>query len=661
MSPILWLDLETYSPTSIQSGTYAYAEHAEIILWAYAIDDAPAVVWDPTGGAPMPDDLRRALASDEYVVAAHNALFDRTILTTHNIVIPISRWRCIMSEALSHGLPGGLDELCKIFNAPEPQRKSASGKRLIKLFCTPHGRSRVWPHNYPKEWNEFCEYARLDVEAMRWVARKIPKFNDESRLYYLDQKINDTGYCIDMDAVTKMLRLLTVAERRLAARTRAYTAVVGAPTQRDALLRFLREQYGLMIEDLREHTLEALLDDDLPAEVRELVQMRLAASRTSAAKYETLAKSVSSDNRLRGTLRFCGARTGRWSGKIFQPQNLPRPRRSWEEIEAGMELLKHNSLDLLTEEVHDFSRDALRSLIAAPPGKKLIVADYSNIEGRVVAWLAGERWKIDAFRAFDEGRGPDPYKLAYSKAFGVPVDAVGKTERQVGKVLELALGYEGGAGAFSTFAQAYGLNLERLADLVEIPDDYIREAEKLYEEMRPQSGGLSQQVWVVCDAIKRTWRAAHPRIVQFWRNLKDAYIAVVEGDELLERVGHVIFRRRGNWLTITLPSGRNLCYPAPSVDGGKLSYLGQAQVSRQWRRLQTYGGKLSENITQAVARDLLAHAMLALDAAGHTIVLTVHDEIVIEAPPETQVDDVIEIMTTPPPWAKGLPVDASGF
>ena len=306
---------------------------------------------------------------------------------------------------------------------------------------------------------------------------------------------------------------------------------------------------------------------------------------------------------------------------------------------------------------------AIRGVIIAPRGKKLVVADLSNIEGRILAWLAGEEWKLQAFRDFDAGVGHDLYKLAYAKAFGIKPEDVDKAMRQIGKVMELALGYQGGVGAFLTFAAAYGIDLEVLVDGAVLLD----ESRDFLTWMRKQKGfsqsGLSDEAWIVCDSFKRLWREAQPATSSWWKELEEVCVnAVNYPGNTFECRRHKI-RRDGAWLRIRLPSGRYLCYPSPQLDDGKLSYMGINQYSRQWARLRTYGGKLVENITQAAARDILASSMQSIEDSGYEIVLTVHDEIIAEAPDSDKFnsDDLAALMSTPPSWAEGLPLAAAGF
>lgn len=678
--PTLYLDLETYCDVPISHGTYAYAERAEIMLFAYAIDDGPVHVWDLTADFEMPADLSDALygGASVHTLVAHNSMFDRTVLNESGYNTPVECWRDTMVKALAHSLPGSLGELCDILKVPTDKAKDKEGRRLVQLFCKPRPKSskivRATRETHPEDWAKFVEYARLDVEAMREIYKKLPRWNYEDNprelaLWHLDQRINDRGVKIDLDLVRGALDAVDKEQTILAARTRELTGdVVRAASQRDALLEHILAEYGVDLPDMQASTIERrIADPDLPEPLRELLAVRLAATTTSTSKYKALARGVSSDGRLRGTLQFCGAmRTARWSGRTFQPQNLPRPTLKQAEIDTGIEQLTRGWADLLAPDVMTLASSAIRGAILLPGGA---VSDLSNIEGRVQAWLAGEAWKLRAFEEYDAGTGHDLYKLAYAKSFGIRAEDVTKDQRQVGKVQELALGYQGGVGAFVTFAAAYGIDLEILADkaISAIPDDILREAEGALEWTKSEKRdrfGLSDIAWVVCDSFKRSWRYAHPNIAALWTELEQAVREAIAVPKIDIRVRKLVVRRDGAWLRIKLPSGRFLCYPSPAIDKeGRITYMGVNQYSRKWTRLTTYGGKLFENVCQAVARDVMAHNMPAIEAAGYKIVLTVHDEVLTESPggADFTAARLSALLATVPPWAEGLPLAAGGF
>jgi DNA polymerase len=446
---------------------------------------------------------------------------------------------------------------------------------------------------------------------------------------------------------------------------------VSSATKRDAMLEHILAEYQVMLPDMQSSTLERRISDpDLPEGLKELLRVRLQATTTSVTKYKALVNATTG-GRLRGTLQFNGAgRTGRWAGRTFQPQNLSRvPKYLKKQWEDAVLAIKSGVVDLVYDNAMEVMGSLVRGCIIAPPGRKLVVSDLSNIEGRVLAWLAGESWKLQAFRDFDAGLGADLYKLAYAKAFGIHPDEVDDGDmRQVGKVMELALGYEGGVGAFLTFAAVYGIDLEALAEVAwaTIPAHILEEAEGFYAwavKQKRSTFGLSEKAFVVCDSLKRMWREAHHSTASFWKELQAACIDATENPGVTIQCRKLKVRRDGAWLRIALPSGRALCYPYPQVRDGKLSYMGMNQYTRQWQRLGTYGGKLVENVTQAVARDIIAANMPAAEAAGYEIVLTVHDEDITETPdtPEFNPDGLAAIMSTRPAWAPDLPLAAAGF
>lgn len=681
---ILDLDLETYSDVPITHGTHRYAERAEVMLFAYGIDNGPVHVWDVTTGAPMPDDLADALL-EATEVWAQNSHFDRTVLA-HAMpevtnCFPLPMWRDTMVQALAHGLPGALGQLCEILGVPTDKAKDKAGKALIQRFCKPLMATsklrRATRETHPTEWQQFIDYAAGDITAMREVRRRLPTWNYqgvELALWHLDQTINDRGVAIDLDLAAAAVRAVDLAQIDLARRTRESTnGEVQTATQRDAMMLHVLSEYGVDLPDMQMATLERrIADPDLPAGLRELLQIRLQASTTSTSKYKTLMRGTSTDGRLRGTLQFCGAsRTGRWAGRLFQPQNLPRPSLKNDVIDFGIDALKANCADLITDDVMRLTSSSIRGCIVAPAGKKLVIADLSNIEGRVQAWLAGEEWKLQAFRDFDNGVGPDLYKLAYGKSFGISPDEVTKDQRQVGKVQELALGYEGGVGAFVTFASAYGIDLDDLAAQAAgaIPGNVWGQAHIMLAWHRKkgrdpvQALGMTERAWLTCESFKLAWRDAHQAIASYWKQLDESVRAAIDNPGSTFICRELRVRRDGAWLRIVLPSGRAVCYPSPQIIDGKITYMGMNQYSRKWCRLTTYGGKIFENVCQAVARDVMAHNMPAAEAEGYEIVLTVHDEEITEAPdlPEFNEDHLSRLLAANPPWAQSMPLAAAGF
>lgn len=674
----LWGDLETYSTVPIKHGTYRYAEESEVMLFTYAIDDGPVELWDLTSRAPMPGDLDYALNDTDCEVWFQNSMFDRTVLRlSKNLRIEIApeRWHDTMVQALSHSMPGALDKLCEILDIEQDMRKHKTGKKLIHLFCKPNDGERFTRFTHPNQWKEFCEYAKSDISAMRAVHAKLPMWNyvgSEYSLWLLDQRINDRGIFIDTDLVRSAIATVASEQRRLAGRTQQLTAgAVQSATQRDVLLAHILAEYGIDLPDMQASTLERRINDpDLPLELRELLAVRLQSTTSSTSKYAALMRGISADGRLRGTKQFNGAnRTGRWAGRMFQPDNLPRPDMLPEEIDQAIEAIKAGCVDLMYDNGMRVCSNAIRGVIVAPPGKKLVVSDLSNIEGRMGAWFGGEDWKLQAFRDYDAGTGPDLYKLSYARAFNMNHEEVTKFERQIGKVLELFLQYQGGVGAFLIGALAYGIDLDDLAarGLETIPSAVLADAEGFYEwslKKKRSTYGLPRNVFIVLDSLKRLWRAKHPGIVSLWDEIEIAIRTAIQEPGELVTCRKFKMRRDGAWLRVGLPSGRALCYPSPRVsDTGRISYMGVNQYTRKWSRIFSYGGKFFENFCQAGARDVMAHNMPWIEEHDYEIVMTIHDEVISEAPdaPAFNEAHLSSLLARVPHWAEGLPLSAGGF
>lgn len=742
-----WLDDETFSPEPITNGVHRYAEGVEIMIRALALDEGSVIVRDLTPGGQdwmlVDDDLFAApvdyvadIDTELYTgtgeIWMHNSHFDRTVERHAGIDFGLGRARDTMVQALAHSLPGSLGALCEVLRVDTDKAKDKAGKALINLFCKPipfrfrkrepllesvaayaaekaeaeaNWSGRATRETHPAEWRQFLIYAGRDILAMRECHRRMPKWNYpnlpfELDLWHLDQTINDRGVAIDLELAECAVRAVGVAQVELRERTGEITdGEVQSTTQVDSLLLHILAQYGVDLPNMQKATIERrIADPDLPEGLRELLRIRLQASSTSTSKYNTLMRCTSSDARLRGLLQFLGAaRTGRWAGRLFQPQNLPsRGLLPLDEILAGIDALKGDIAHLLFDNVMHLTSSAIRGCIVAAPGKKLVVADLSNIEGRDQAWLAGERWKLQAFREFDAGRGADLYKMAYSKSFNVKSEDVTKEQRQVGKVQELALGYEGGVGAFVTFAASYNIDLDDLASkaIKFIPGEVLGQARIMLDWHRSKGRDpaamlkMEDRTWLVCESFKIGWRAGHKEIAAYWKQLDGVVRQAIEQPGRTIQCGKVRIRRDGAWLRIVLPSGRALCYPSPALVAEKkkrdvvetagieviesdqpatgrtkITYMGMNQYTKKWDRLDTYGGKLFENICQAVARDVMAHNMPAIEAAGYAIVLTVHDEIIAEAPDtdEFNAEHLSGLLAANPPWAEDMPLAAAGF
>lgn len=672
----LWIDCETRSTVPITYGVVRYAERVEVIMVQWAVDDGPVSVVDPTI-TPMIACPLRQLAVEADEIWAHNAEFDRTVLetTTWWPIIPLDKWRCTAALARMHGLPGGLEKLCECFKLPIDKAKDKRGYELIKLFCIPYAAGRyVEKSEHPEKWREFLSYGAQDIVAMRDIWRKIPQWNATPRMWamwHLDQRMNcERGVQVDLALCHGAVTATTGAKAALRRRTAELTnGAVEATTQRDRLLAYMSEA-GVDLPDLTADTVERRLEDEsLPETIKELLRIRQQATKSSTAKYSRVL-SHAKGNRLYNLLQFCGAsRTGRWSGRTVQPQNFPRPKHTAQQIEQATIAFRTEAWDLLMEqsEVMELASSCLRGIIVSAPKHQLVVADLANIEGRVMAWLAGESWKLKAFQAYDAGTGPDLYKLAYARSFAVDPIAIGDDDprRQIGKVQELALQYGGGVGAFCSMAETYGLDLDALvaAAWPTIPAPVKSQAKLRYQQAQTSHGtyGLTEVVWATCQALVILWRQAHPAVEQFWYGLENALKLAMLGRP--SKVGRVTVDRVRNWIRIRLPSSRYLSYPAVQEDGGSVSFAGVSPYTRQWSRVSTYGGKLSENIVQAVSADILMDGMLGAERAGYRPVLSVHDEIISEPTLGSQCthDGLSKIMCSSSPWAIGLPLAAKGF
>ena len=685
---MLFLDLETYSATPIKNGAHKYAEHAEIVLCGWAINDGPANVWDCTTGEPMPARLKQALkdcVAGKEKICMHNGInFDRVVIKAcWGIDIPVASIVDTMLIAYQAALPGALGDLCKLYGFGEDKAKMADGKYLVQLFASPRPKhckvERATRETHPAEWERYIQYCMQDIVAMREVLRRLPSLNftaQEMRYCEVSTAIADRGMCIDLELVRGAVNAVRRNNYDLSKQTRTLTkGAVESVTRRETLLRYINEAYGLNITSLARADVERYLSDDtLPSAVRELLSLRLEGSKSSVAKYTVLSNATNKDGRLRGTLQFRGAtRTGRFAGRLFQPQNLPRPScHDVDEINAMIEAVKNGTAFYFYNDLNTVFNDCLRGTIIAPKGKKLVVADYSNIEGRLLAWMANETWKIQAFRDADNGVGRDLYCLTYGNTFGVDPASVNTDQRQVGKVLELAMGYGGGVGAFVTFARGLHVHLNDLASNVENTIDPLlyAEASEYYGRSEQMANDLeiSKRIFVACDAVKRAWRKANPNIVKAWRDVEQACTTVLQvGGEVPTLNGRVTVFKHKDWLCIRLPSNRVLMYAQPRLPGEEqdctFSYMGMNQTSRKWMRQRTYPGKLIENIVQAVACDLLCHALVTLEEGGYPPVTSIHDEVLCEVPntDEYTVDKMKALMVSAPDWAKGLPLNAAGF
>lgn len=724
----LFIDHESFSAADLKKqGSYAYAEHpsTEIMLTTYAFDEGPVLCWDSTDGSKMPEDLRKGLRRVQRhkakIVGANYLLFDRLLLRNcWGMDIDPRDILDTMVMAFRHSLPGSLAMQCEVLQIDDSLAKDKRGKALIQRFCKPTPKNykvrRYSRETHPAEWAEFIEYARSDITAMREVFYAMPDWGNiefENTVLAIDQRINDRGFFVDtalanaaIDAVKQhKIELQQEASDKWGA---GLTGAEFLPT-----LRELAPAHEIL--NAQKSTLNDLLaDDDLPDDARTIIEMRLGASSTASTKYNPLLLGLSGDGRRRGCLQYGGAsRTLRFAGKGFQPQNLARGYFSGEELETGIKMLLKGRAHWAFD-VAKLTASTVRSCIIPEPGKQLVVADYSNVEGRGLAWLAGEETALETFRS-----GLDIYCVTAGKMFGMEPDYIKKNRkdlRQIGKTCELALGYSGGVGAFVNMAKVTGLDLHGMAEMMKgtFPDPIWAGAKKGYEYARIQEknkkgfGGqkaerpsydLPKNVWLTCDSIKRMWRESHPATIRFWRELEDGAMAAIKnpgksywaGAEVREdgRKAIKITRTRGKdgspgwWLKLEMPSGRILSYPGIGIsiekhvegpdDWGiseshrieyreRIRYMGVNQTTRQWGKQYTYSGKLCENLCQAFCRDLLANALITVEEAGWPIILHIHDEIVTEVPDtdEYSEKELERLMCILPVWAKGFPLAAEG-
>lgn len=661
----LYLDCETSSDADLKAiGAYAYAEHlrTRLLIVAYAIDDAPVTAWVPNDWSPADDAFIAAFhAADR--IWAHNAAFDREILA-HRLGLRSDKWACSMAAAYSASLPGSLAALGAALGLPASTRKAQAGRELLKIFCLPGSSGTA--ESRPVEWAQFIEYARQDVATMRECLRRMPlaNYNRDYSLYRLDQKINRNGMLIDRPLVDAMLRVSEIEKSRISVTVCNSTGgEVLNVTERDRLLRYLRA-LGTDLDDLKAATIRDLLKGDLPADIRALLELRQQGAKASSAKLQRLSDGACADGRLRGTLQFRGAsRTGRWAGRVFQPHNLPRPTVPPSDARTYVAAFKAGCIGYITDRPLQAVADCLRSTIRAPAGKVLAVGDYASIEARVLAWLAGEEQVLETFRRYDGGDGADPYCTTYARSFGVPTGSVTRAQRQIGKVTELAFGYEGGVGACVTMAAAYDMDLAAIAAAVLpiAPYDVLRNAQSAYDRAVTdlRTFDLPRDQYIACDVLKQLWRKARPRTVALWSALRDAFSGVALGSNG-QQIGMLGVEKFGDYTAITLPSGRSLLYWYPQVHRAGASFMGTGHGG-PWTRQSTYGGKLVENVTQAVAADLLGHHLQGVDADHRfDIVLHVHDEIVAETAPGSA-PTLAQIMRAPPAWADGLPLAVAAY
>ena len=638
MERVLEMDIESFSDVDlIKCGVYAYADSPafEILLFAYSFDGGETQIIDLAQGEKLPAEVEEAIFDVSVTKTAYNANFERTCLSKHfGRYIPPESWHCSAVQAAMLALPRSLEDVGRVLGLDEQKMKE--GKELIRYFCVPckptkanGGRTRNLPCHAPEKWELFKTYCKRDVDVEKSIRRKLHNFpipESEMELYRLDQRINDRGVLVDMGLVEQAIACERLHKEVVTKRAYELTGLEN-PNSVAQLKGWLGDK-GMEAESLSKKAVADMIAET-DGEVEELLRLRLLMAKTSVKKYEAMERSVCSDGRVHGLLQFYGAnRTGRFAGRLVQIQNLPQ--NHLPDLELARELVKQRrfeDIELLYDSTPNVLSELIRTAFIPKPGCRFVVADFSAIEARVLAWLSGEQWRLDVFTSHGK-----IYEASASSMFHVPMEEItkGSSLRQKGKLAELGLGFGGAAGALiSMGALDMGLTEEELPPLV------------------------------------AAWRKANPHMVQFWWDVDAAAIKAVT-EKQKTKVGKIIFEYKSGILFITLPSGRKLSYVKPRMavnrfgrDG--LTYEGISE-NRKWSRIETYGPKLVENIVQGTARDLLAEAMLRVEKKGYPIVMHCHDEIIAEVPEGIgSVDEMCEIMAVQPTWAEGLPLRADGY
>lgn len=656
----LSIDIETYSPEPIgKAGAFKYAQApgSEVMLFAYSLDGGPVEIVDLTAGESLPENIADLMFDSDCLKHAYNAAFEwyclsqRMLLSEESCINWLPQWRCTMLHGLYCGYTAGLGVTGTALGLPEDKRKLTTGKALIRTFCVPckptksnGGRTRTLPHHEPEKWELFKSYCKQDVVTEMEVEKRLSPYpvpEDVQRQWERDQIINLRGVAVDLDLVAGALRCSQQVTEQLTAEAVGLSGLDN-PNSVAQLSSWLQEETGETVADLRKETVTAMLGQDIGSgAARRMLEIRQELSKTSVKKYTAMQEAAGADGRVRGLLQFYGAnRSGRWAGRLVQVQNLPRTYLPADLQPSAREWVKAGNVAALRAvfgSVTDTLSQLIRTALVPAPGHLFIDADFSAIEARVISWLAGEEWRLEVFRTHGK-----IYEASASQMFGVPLERITKGNpeyslRQKGKVAELALGYQGGAGALIRMgALDKGLTEDELPDIV------------------------------------RRWRETNRRVRDLWYAVEAAALQTVQTGASTG-IRNLRFALTGDaesgqrFMTVLLPSGRELYYAQPTITtderGRKqLHYMGQSQTTKRWEPVDTYGGKLVENITQAVARDCLAVSIDRLEDAGYPVVFHVHDEVIIDCPAsEEDLNRVCEIMGRPIPWAPGLPLKADGW
>ena len=660
----LSIDLETYSEVSIgKAGSYRYIldPSFEILLFAYSLDGMPVEVIDVASGQIIPLWLKNALKNPLYIKHAYNAAFEWFALSKYLGWLPPDQWRDTMLHALYCGYPASLDAAGKAMGLPEDKKKLATGKALIRYFCVPckpsnanGNRTRNLPKHDPDKWKLFKEYNGQDVVTEMEIDRRLSAFPVPAfvqKQWETDLQMNARGVAADMELVRGALVIGAIVKSRLMTEARQLSGLDN-PNSIRQLAQWLTDatDSDAEITSVTKETIATMLKQPQPANVQRMLEIRQELGKTSTKKYDALETCIADDGRVRGLLQFYGAnRTGRWAGRLVQVQNLPRT--YTHPLPPARQLVKDRNIDglrMMYGSINDTLSQLIRTAFVATPGNVLIDADFSAIEARVISWLAGQEWRLEVFRTHGK-----IYEASASQMFHVPIEKIKKGNpeyalRQRGKVAELALGYQGGVSAMRRMDVGHNLD--------DLSDDEVK-------------------------GIVDRWRETNSMIRDLWNIVDSAAITVITyggaqtvrsetTDAIITLACELDVITGTRYMTILLPSGRKLYYPSPEIGVNRwgnpsVSYMGQNQTTKRWERVETYGGKLVENIVQAIARDCLAIAIENLEAQGLHVVFHIHDEVVIDTPAwadeDTMLETVTKIMTKPIPWAQALPLNADGW
>lgn len=637
----LSIDIETYSPLDLrQHGVYAYAAHPEfeVLLFGYAFDDDPVQVIDLASGEKLPQELQNALYDPEILKTAFNASFERTCLSAFlGSVTPPEQWSCTAVWARELGLPATLESVGIVLGLPEDKQKLKTGKALIRYFSIPckptktNGmRTRNLPQHDPERWELYKEYNIGDVVAEREIRKKLahyPILPSEQILWEHDQRINDRGVGVDLVFAEQAIRIDEVIKARLLDSARELTGLDN-PKSTAQLKGWIEDTAGITVESLNKKSIAGVRADADHEDVDRMLDIRAGLAKTSTEKYKAMQRTACDDHRIRGLTQFYGAsRTGRWAGRLVQMQNLPQNKMPDRDLDIARQLVRAGDLttmELLFDDISGTLSQLIRTAFIPRKGHRFIVADFSAIEARVIAWLSGEQWRMDVFNTHGK-----IYEASAEQMFHLPAGSVKKGDpmRQKGKIAELALGYGGSVGALKSMgALEMGL---------------------IEDELKP---------------LVNSWRAANPAITKFWWDTDAAARKTIQTKVPTTLPYDMGFFKKGPLLKLRLPNGRELSYVKPAIVEDSITYEGNIQSSGAWGRIESYGPKLVENIVQAVARDCLAEAICRLENNGFPVVFHVHDEVICEVPEGvSSAAELSAIMSEPIAWADGLPLRADAY